>query len=59
MARVGLDGVHARVLQLVRAKLVDEPDATTFLTQVEEDALAGFVDKPSGLGELLAAVAAE
>ena len=56
---VRLDGVHALILQVIGAQLVDEADATTLLTQVEEHAAATRFDAAQCLGQLLATVAAE
>ena len=55
---VGLDGVHAGVLQLVGADLVHEADAAPLLAHVEDDAAALGGDARHGGVQLLAAVAA-
>ena len=56
---VGLDGVHALVLQLVSFEFGHEADAASFLLLVEEDAGAGLGDHAEGELELEAAIAAE
>ena len=53
-----LDRVGALFLQAVRANLVDEADATAFLTQVEQDAAAFLRNAAQRALELRAAVAA-
>lgn len=57
--QVGLDGIHARVLQLVRPQFVDQTDPASLLTEIEQHAVSGFLDEPPGLPELLAAVASK
>ncbi len=56
---VGLDGVQALILQLVRAELGHEADATAFLLLVEEDARALVGDALEREVELIVAVATE
>ena len=55
---VGLDGVHALVLEVVGLHLVEEPDAAALLLHVDDDALALPGELHRRL-ELLAAVAAQ
>src|SRR3712207_3330043 len=56
---VGLDGVHALVLEVVGLHLVEEPDAAALLLHVDDDPLALAGQKLHGRLELLAAVAAQ
>src|SRR5262245_6037643 len=56
---VRLDGVEARLLQLVGLELVQEPDAAALLGHVEEHAALLLGEPREGLLELLAAVAAQ
>src|SRR5579884_1591980 len=55
---VGLDGVHAPVLQLVGADLVDQTDAAPLLPHVQDDAPPLACDARHGRVQLLAAIAA-
>src|SRR5450759_4394433 len=56
---VGLNGVQTLLLERVGLELVDEPDAAALLAHVEHDAEALRFVASQGLGELLAAVAAQ
>src|SRR5207244_2320997 len=55
---IRLHRVEARLLQLVRAQLVEQPDAPSLLGHVQEDASVLAADLGERLLELLAAVAA-
>src|SRR2546427_11416489 len=57
--QVGLDGVLAFVLQLVRPQLVHQADAAPLLVQVQEHPLPHLLDHLQRVMELLAAVAAK
>ena len=57
--QVGLEGVHALLLELVGLEFVDQADPAALLAHVEEDAAALFFDLCQGGGQLLAAVAAQ
>ena len=57
--QVGLDGVHAFVLQLVGVDLVHQPDAAALLVEVDHHAAPFFFDHAHSHVELLAAVAAQ
>src|SRR6185503_9817629 len=57
--QVGLDGVVALVLELVRLELLDQADAAAFLPDVEEDAALLAGDEGERGFHLLAALAAE
>src|SRR5437867_8168233 len=57
--QIGLDGVLAFVLQLVRPQLVHQADAAPLLVQVEEHPLPHLLDHLQRVMELLTAVAAE
>lgn len=52
------DGVVTEVLQVVCTHLLEQSDAATFLSQVDDDATTGEGNEPERLVELLAAVAA-
>ena len=56
---VGLDGVHAAVLQSVGAQLVGEPDAATFLADVEHDAAPLLLHPLHRRVQLVAAITAQ
>ena len=56
---VGVDGVHALVLQVVGLELVQQADAAALLGQVEQHAGALALDHRQRRLELLAAVAAQ
>ena len=56
---VGVDRVHALLLELVRLELVQEPDAAPLLRHVQEHAARLGGDAPQGGVELVAAVAAQ
>ena len=56
---VGFYGVHTLILQVVGAELVDESDATAFLTKVEEHSPALLLYATQSLGKLFATVAAQ
>lgn len=56
---IGFHGVHPFVLQVVGFQFIDESDAPSFLSHIEEDAAPCLFDAPEGFGELFAAVAAE
>src|SRR3989442_8333211 len=58
-SQVRLDSVLAFVLQLVRAQLVHQADAASFLVQVQEHALPCLLDHLQRAMELLAAIAAK
>lgn len=55
---IGIDGVHAFVLEFVGFDLVGEADAAAFLSEIDEDATAFVGDHGHGGFELLAAIAA-
>ena len=57
--QVGVQGVHALLLELIGPELVDEADAPALLAHVEEHAPPLPLDLPHGGGKLLAAVAAQ
>src|SRR5918993_4922420 len=56
---VGLDRVHALILEVVGPHLVEEPDTPTFLLHVGDHAFAFLRDAPHRSLKLLAAVAAQ
>ena len=67
LARIGgeskreirVERVHALVLQLVGAQLVQEANAAAFLAHVQNNATSLLLDLAHARGELLAAVAAQ
>ncbi len=56
---VGIHGIEAIVLQLIRAQLVGEADATPFLRQIQQHAAALVVQALHRGLQLLAAIAAQ
>jgi hypothetical protein len=56
---IGLDGVVAFVLQVIGLQFVEEPNAATFLAEIEEHPRALRGDAAHGGVELFAAVAAK
>ncbi len=57
--QVGVHGVVAVVLQVVGPQLAQQPNASTFLAQIEQHALAFYGDLAHGFVELRAAIAAQ
>ena len=57
--QVGLQGVHALVLEGIGPELVDQANPPAFLAHVEEDPPALSLDLGQGGGQLLAAVTAQ
>ena len=56
---VGLHRVHPSVLQLIRAQLVHQSDATPLLRQIEQDARSSLADFLKREFKLRAAIAAQ
>src|ERR1051326_4016695 len=56
---VGLDGIGAAVLKLVRLELVEQSDPATFLVEIDDDPAAFGVDHWHRRLEMPAAVATE
>ena len=56
---VGVERVETSILQPIGPQLVDEPDAPSFLREIEQHAAAGPGDGSDPAAQLVAAVAAQ
>src|SRR5262245_59385487 len=54
---IGFNSVLSCILQLVRQELIHEPDSTTFLKLINQDARAGFSNRLLGVCELISTIA--
>lgn len=57
--QVCLDRVHALILQAIGPQLIDQTNASTFLTKIEQHTSATGFDAAKGLGQLFATITSQ
>ncbi|CWO97868.1 Uncharacterised protein [Neisseria meningitidis] len=55
--QIGFNRIHTLVLQMIGADFVNQPDAASFLTQIDDDAAPLCLYRPHGRFKLRSAVA--